>query len=128
MIPPLQLSLEDRDLLQRLEEDLWREDTHFDNPYMEQLFAAGFIEFGRSGRIYTRTEAHSHPRQPIEAGLPLPDFEVRLLTEEVAQVTYNSTATYDGVVLKGRRSSIWSRTAAEYGWVLRFHQGTPYDE
>ena len=62
--------------------------------------------------------------QPLDAVLPLPDFKVRLLNADTAQVTYNSAVTSNGVVDYGRRSSIWSRT--ERGWVLRFHQGTPY--
>ena len=31
----LQLTQEDRQLLQQLEEDLWREETRFDIPYVE---------------------------------------------------------------------------------------------
>ena len=122
----LQLTQTDRDLLQRLEEDLWRAETRFDIPYMEQLFAEDFFEFGRSGRVYRREDTLSVPRQPIEAVLPLPDFDARRLTEDIAQVTYNSAVTYDGLLEKGRRSSIWSR--ASNGWVIRFHQGTPYDD
>ena len=93
---------------------------------MEQIIADDFFEFGRSGRIYHRQDTLSIPKSSFEATLPLPDFDVRLLTPDVAQVTYNSAVTYDGVVQKGRRSSIWSRTSK--GWVLRFHQGTPYNE
>ncbi len=119
------LTQEERDLLQRLEEDLWREETRFDRPYMETLFAADFCEFGRSGRVYTREETLSHPRQPIDAVIPLPDFRIRLLTDDVVQITYNSHVTYDGVLLKGRRSSIWTREAQR--WVIRFHQGTGYE-
>ena len=122
----LQLTQADRALLQRLEEDLWREETRFDSPYMEQLLAEDFFEIGRSGRVYRRVDTLAVPRQPIEAVLPLPDFDARLLTEDIAQVTYNSAVTYDGVLQKGRRSSIWSR--ASNGWVIRFHQGTPYDD
>jgi len=122
----LQLTQADRALLQRLEEDLWREETRFDSPYMEQLLAEDFFEIGRSGRVYRRVDTLAVPRQPIEAVLPLPDFDARLLTEDMAQVTYNSAVTYDGVLQKGRRSSIWSR--ASNGWVIRFHQGTPYDD
>ena len=122
----LHITEQDMDYLQRLEEDLWREETRFDIPYMEQLLAEDFFEIGRSGRIYTREATLSHPKQPIDAVLPLPDFNVRLLTEDVAQVTYNSAVTYDGILQRGRRSSIWSRTST--GWVLRFHQGTPYED
>ena len=121
----LTLSSEDFELLQCLEEELWREETRFDIPFMEQVLAEDFFEFGRSGRVYNRDEILAAPGQPLDAVLPLPDFDVRLLAEDVALVTYNSVITYDGVLEKGRRSSIWSRTST--GWVIRFHQGTPYD-
>lgn len=124
MIP--QLTLEDRELLQRLEEDLWREETRFDRLYMEKLLAEDFFEIGRSGRIYRREDTLSIPREPIDAVLPLPDFDVRLFTEDVAQVTYNSAVKYRGVLEKGRRSSISSRSVN--GWAIRFHQGTPYSD
>lgn len=124
MIP--KLSDEDKKILLRLEEELWIEETRFDIPYMERVLAADFFEFGRSGRTYRREDTLSVPRQSIDAVIPLPDFDARLLTEDIAQVIYNSKVTYDGVVEKGRRSSIWLRTLN--GWVLKFHQGTPYDD
>jgi hypothetical protein len=37
-------------------------------------------------------------------------------------VTYDSHLTDDGVVQRGRRSSLWTRSAG--GWRLRFHQST----
>ena len=114
----------DRQALTRLEEAMWREQTRFDMGFMEAALAADFFEFGRSGRIYTRAQILALPRHFIDAKLPLPAFTIRLLDRDTAQVTYNSEVTYDGVVEHGRRSSIWSRT--ESGWVLRFHQGTPY--
>ena len=124
MIPLL--SDEDKKILQRLEEELWLEETRFDIPYMERVLAEDFFEFGRSGRIYEREDTLSIPRESIDAVIPLAGFNARLLTEDIAQVTYNSKVTYDGVVQKGRRSSIWFRTPK--GWILRFHQGTPYDD
>lgn len=119
------LSQRDRDTLQRLEEELWREETRFDIGRMEELLAPDFVEFGRSGRVYRRGDTLAVPRGPIDAVLPLPGFRVRSLSPEIAQVTYDSAVTYGGVVQHARRSSIWSRAAA--GWVLRFHQGTPTD-
>jgi hypothetical protein len=119
------LSQRDRDTLQRLEEELWREETRFDIGRMEQLLAPDFVEFGRSGRVYRREDTLAVPRGPIDAVLPLPGFRVRSLSPEIAQVTYDSAVTYGGVVQHARRSSIWSRAAA--GRVLRFHQGTPTD-
>ena len=119
------LSQRDRDTLERLEEELWREDTRFDIGRMEELLAPDFVEFGRSGRVYRREDTLAVPRGPIDAVLPLPGFRVRSLSPEIAQVTYDSAVTYGGVIQHARRSSIWSRSAA--GWVLRFHQGTPTD-
>jgi hypothetical protein len=121
----MELSKQDRAALERLEEELWREETRFDRKRMSEIIAPDFLEFGRSGRIYRREDSLAVPRQPIDATLPLPDFEARLLHPDIAQVTYNSSVRYDGVVQRARRSSIWSRTPS--GWVLRFHQGTPYD-
>jgi len=121
----MELSRHDRDALERLEEELWREETRYDERRMREIIAPDFLEFGRSGRVYRLEDTLAIPRRPIEAVLPLPDFRARLLHPDVAQVTYNSAVTYDGIVQRARRSSIWSRTPS--GWALRFHQGTPYD-
>jgi hypothetical protein len=120
----LTLSEEDCAILTCLEEDMWREVTRFDPTFQEQRFAADFFEFGRSGRVYTRDQIIRLNSQPIHAVLPLPNLAIRLLDTNTAQITYNSQVEYDGIIDHARRSSIWSRT--ENGWVMRFHQGTPY--
>lgn len=120
----MELGVEDRAILERLEESLWREETRFDAQLMNEVMAPDFFEFGRSGRVYQRHDSLAIERQPIDAVLPLPGFRARLLDKNTAQVTYCSAVTYNGVVQHARRSSLWSRT--ERGWVLRFHQGTPY--
>jgi hypothetical protein len=121
---PLLLSEEDSAILTRLEEDMWREVTRFDRAFQEQRFATDFFEFGRSGRVYTRKQIIRVDSQPIDAVLPLQNLAIRPIDRNTVQVTYDSQVRYDSVVEYGRRSSIWSRT--ESGWVLRFHQGTPY--
>ena len=121
----MNLSKEDREVLQRLEEELWREETRFNQHRMNEVIAKDFFEFGRSGRYYPREDTLSHKPQPIAAVLPLPNLQIRLLTPDVAQVTYNSAVTYNGVVEHARRSSIWTRASS--GWQLRFHQGTPFN-
>ncbi|MFO7664046.1 MAG: DUF4440 domain-containing protein [Chloroflexota bacterium] len=108
--------------MRHLEESLWREETRFDIVYMEEILAGDFFEFGRSGRVYSRDETLAVSREPFEARLPLIDFTVRAFGVDVVQVTYTSEVTYNGVIERGRRSSIWSKTAD--GWELRFHQGT----
>lgn len=115
-------SKETRDL-ELLEEGLWRPDVRFDRKRMDRLLAPDFLEIGRSGRVYRRAEILDTPAQPIIAKLPLMDFKARLLNANLAQVTYVSTVTYQGVDERSIRSSRWSRTKS--GWQLRFHQGTP---
>ena len=104
---------------------MWRKESRFDLAFQEQRFASDFVEFGRSGRTYTREQIIRVDTSPIQAKLPLPNLKVRVLDVNTVQITYDSEATYGGVVEHAHRSSIWSRTAG--GWVMRFHQGTPYD-
>jgi hypothetical protein len=118
----MEISREDLRYLQRLEEDLFRAEVRFDPERMDAILAPDFFEFGRSGRVYRREDILGTPARPFTARLPLADFQARLLDANVAQVTYVSVVTYDGVGEHARRSSIWSR--AEDGWRLRFHQGT----
>ena len=109
--------------LQSLEEELWREEARFDVNRMRQIIAEDFFEYGRSGRVYTRGETLAIERQPIHAKLPLPNFQARLISADVAQVTYDTEVSHNGVIQHARRSSIWSKSTR--GWQLRFHQGTP---
>ena len=112
--------------LERLEESLWLESTRFDREYMDDLLAPEFFEFGRSGRVWSRDEVVTHPEVTIDALLPLADFAVHVIGDEVALVTYRSRVRSGGELLWGNRSSIWRRTGD--GWKLHFHQGTPTNE
>lgn len=126
MVMAISPSAQDLADLTRLEESMWRESTRFDVAFQERSFAVDFMEFGHSGRIYTRDEIIRHDSQTIHAVLPLPNLSVRLLDKDTAQVTYNSEVTYGDRIEFARRSSIWSRSSS--GWVMRFHQGTPYEQ
>lgn len=119
------LSVDDIEMLRSLEENLWREETRFDIPYMEHILAEDFIEFGRSGRVYDRTFVLAVKSQPIGAVIPLLNFTVRMLSDSVAHVIYDSHITEQDIIIYSHRSSIWSREPD--GWKLRFHQATPYE-
>ena len=119
----MELSSAEKRVLEQLEEGLWIAETRFDMDWMERILAPDFFEFGRSGRVYRREDTLRIESQPIDARLPLKNFHARLLTPDVALVTYISAVTFDGIEGVGNRSSVWTRT--ENGWQLRFHQGTP---
>jgi hypothetical protein len=121
----MQLSAEDITELTRLEEAMWIAATRYDAAFQQERFAPDFFEVGRSGRVYAREQIIETGGGEIKAQLPLDGLKIRLLDGLTVQVTYNSHVEYDGVVEHARRSSIWTRTAS--GWVMRFHQGTPYE-
>lgn len=104
---------------------MWRAESRFDMAFQEQRFAPDFVEFGRSGRTYTREQTIRTQASPIQAKLPLPKLKVRVLDVNTVQITYDSEAMYEGVVEYAHRSSIWSRIDSR--WVMLFHQGTPYE-
>jgi hypothetical protein len=117
------LTNEDFNILKRLEESLWISDTRFDPEYMDRILSPDFFEFGRSGRIYKREEILSIPCREIRATLPLQDFAIHPITEDVVLVTYVSKVQGDKTLEVGNRSSLWHKTNS--GWQLQFHQGTP---
>jgi hypothetical protein len=112
----------DVEKLKELEESMWRSETRFDREYMERILSPDFFEFGRSGRIYKRKDTLAAPSQEIGARLPLKDFKVHQISDNVVLVTYVSIIESENVQI-GNRSSIWMKT--DEGWKLRFHQGTP---
>jgi len=116
----VELSEQDRRRLEQLEEGLWRAETRFDREWMEGVLAPGFFEFGRSGRTYSREDTLGMAARPIHARLV--GFNVRSLSADVVQVTYNTVETYADERQLANRSSLWLR--AENGWLLLFHQGT----
>jgi len=110
---------------EQLESSLWRSETRFDRAYMDAVLAVDFQEFGRSGRRYNREQALAVESEQLKARLPLEEVTVQGLSGDVVLVTYISEVTYDELVLRANRSSLWVREAGR--WRLRFHQGTPIE-
>lgn len=114
--------------LRALEVELHRIETRRNTKRLDQLLHPDFVEFGRSGRTYTRTEVLQEfsaggELEPVEAQ----DFEFAELGPGVALLTYKSAHRNPTGALYRQtlRSSIWVET--DRGWVMRFHQGTPAD-
>jgi len=100
---------------------MWSEEKRFDLAFQEARFAADFMEFGRSGRTYTRAQIIRADSSPIEAKLK--NLIVHELDATTALVTYESEARFGNEVEYALRSSVWVRAVG--GWQMRFHQGTP---
>lgn len=100
-------SVKDWEQFKRLEESLLRQGTRFDRDHLERVLADDFFEFGKSGRVYQRGDIISTPSQPLEAVILLPNFSMRLLSEDVALVTYDSEIRINDGVERARRGSIF---------------------
>ncbi len=79
-----------------------------------RLIADDFLEFGRSGRVWTRDAIRDVLEGPPCSPGPIDGFDVTELAEGVALVTYRTA--------DANRSSIWVRRDGR--WQMRFHQGT----
>ena len=108
--------------LEHLEEGLWLE-SRFDRAWMDRVLHPDFTEVGRSGRIHTRDGVLDTPAVSFTIDLPLEDYRLSLIDEDVALVRYISHVIDEGRPAPAHRTSVWVNT--NQGWQLRFHQGTP---
>jgi hypothetical protein len=90
---------------------------------MDATLAPDAVEFGRSGRRYTRADLLPEANDPQAIDASLHDLTVHELSADLALVTYISEVRGQSGTEWANRSSIWDRTSGK--WQLRFHQGTP---
>lgn len=116
--------------LRALEVELHRAEVRADRARMDALLHADFVEFGRSGSVWTREATLDEFGAPGAAAqgptIHAQDFELRVLGDCLALLNYRS-AHVDAAGGKDRwtlRTSLWQRNATG-AWQLRFHQGTP---
>jgi hypothetical protein len=110
--------------LRRSEEALLDPEVRRDRIRVGELLADDFVEFGSSGRIWTRDEILDLLGGETPEPIHMADFECDLLAEDVALITYRASRTdgRTGIQFSSLQSSIWTKKGA--GWRLRFHQGT----
>jgi len=107
------------DLLLGLEQRLMEPEFRRDRARVAELLAEEFVEFGASGRVWTREAILELLATEADYSLPkIEDFCARPVGEGVWLVTYR-TVRPDRVVL---RSSLWVERGG--GWQIVFHQGT----
>jgi hypothetical protein len=83
------------------------------------LLADAFIEFGSSGRVWSKASViESMRREELDQQITVEDFAARELAPDVVLVTYISKKGAGSTL----RSSIWKRLDGK--WQMIFHQGT----
>jgi hypothetical protein len=110
--------------LRRGEEALLDPAVRRNRAQMESLLAEDFLEFGSSGRVWTRDDIFDLPATETSSRFKIEEFGSVLLSEDVALVTYRAVRTdaESGDRTASLRSSIWIKNSGN--WRLRFHQGT----
>ena len=111
--------------LRKLEESLLDLAVRRSGDRLREMLAEDFLEFGSSGRVWTRkTIIDLLAREKRFVPPAIVDFDCRLLSREVALVTYRTVRTdaETGEHLESLRSSLWTRETGV--WRMRFHQGT----
>jgi len=112
-------------ILRQLEERLLQPEVRRSAQDVAELLADEFIEFGSSGRKFTKPQIIESLQQELPTRLALREFRATTLAPGVVLVTYRavrqSGSEEQGV--SSLRSSIWRRS--EGRWQMIFHQGTP---
>lgn len=107
-----------------LELQLHQAETRRNKALLNLLLANGFEEIASSGVRFDK--AHVLQRLPEEQAPSVEafDFEVRLLSNDLAQVLYKAKLRKAGEMQSklSLRSSLWQLNSL--GWQMVFHQGT----
>ncbi|HEX5097882.1 MAG TPA: DUF4440 domain-containing protein [Polyangiaceae bacterium] len=105
-----------QDEIQKREAELLLPAVRHSRAALDRLLSDDFVEFGASGRIFTKLETVALLlAEPPNLELPAAtNFRVTILGPDAVLATYRCGNSL--------RSSVWRREGAE--WRIVFHQGT----
>lgn len=106
------MSLEDE--IRGVEQQLLLAEVRASAEALDRLVSDQFVEFGNSGREYTKPDVIAQMLAAPIVNVDVTDFRVLAVSEDVALATYRTPASL--------RSSIWRREGGR--WRIVFHQGT----
>lgn len=112
--------------LKQLEVELHQPAVRADVERLHSLLHESFVECGRSGHLYKRSEImHEISKEVMNYSVWSQDFIATRVSEGVVLLTYKSAHVNQKGVLSRHafRSSLWQLSGQ--GWKMRFHQGTP---
>lgn len=91
---------------------------------LSHLLADEFVEFGSSGRVYTKPEILTSISHQPPATYQMENFKIALLSPGLVLATYVVTRSFTegGRSDVSLRSSIWVERAGR--WRMLFHQAT----
>lgn len=109
----------------RLEKQLQQHAVRKSTEELDVLITEDFIEFGSSGKVYTKKDVLVNLPSAPEIEFVMSDFEVRVLSSDIVQSIFKTEKTnlQTGEISKSLRSSLWRNEDGT--WKMLFHQGTP---
>lgn len=113
--------------LQRLELALLDPGVRRDRDQVAALLDEEFLEFGASGRVWTRETTFALLSSETFTTPAVEDFSCYWLGSDIMLVTYRAVRIdARGERAATLRSSIWTKRSGT--WKMRFHQGTRASE
>jgi hypothetical protein len=111
-------------ILRQLEEHLLQPNVRRSRQTVAELLADEFIEFGSSGRVFTKQQIIESLQHESPARFEITEFQAKALASCIVLVTYRTVrhGASDGQMAYSLRSSIWK--LSEGRWQMIFHQGT----
>jgi hypothetical protein len=103
-----------QDEIRALEEQLVMPSVRASADALDRLISDEFVEFGSSGRVYTKPDIIAQMLEQPNVTINLTEFRVLAVTTDVALATYRTE--------RSLRSSLWRREGQ--AWRIVFHQGT----
>ena len=90
---------------------------------LDELIADDFVEIGRSGRVWTKSNILESLPQSPGVEIEIDTLHARHVGDNVVLITYRSRRLGERRSADALRSSIWQRR--DDIWQIIFHQGTP---
>jgi len=103
-----------QDEIRKLEDSLVSPEVRASADALNRLVSDQFVEFGSSGRIYTKQDVIAQMIAAPSITVEVADFRILAVSPDVALATYRTG--------RSLRSSVWRREAES--WRIVFHQGT----
>ena len=111
------------DLLVDLERELHKKSTRRSKEKLDGLLHDDFKEIGALGRVYDKAQIIEELQNEIPFTIDASDFELRMFSEDIAQLKYKTRKTVSSGGLRTTlRTSVWKNENSN--WKLLFHQGT----
>ena len=120
--------MDDQDLLnplRELEVEVHKACSNHDRKSIENLLHNSFLEFGRSGKTYTKSNILEQcSAQEIDFLVWSQEYALQHVSDDTVLLTYRSADISDRGDMKrySLRSSLW--VCEGKGWEMCFHQGT----